>query len=247
VPPFETVVIEARAGHYEVSQAGEVLLAVPTSVFDRYEADDVFPPGWRPRADAHPVRRLFWNPQNAEFLMAGLEAHPARTVEGGGSTPYRSYLQGFWVPEPPVLLLRPFWNPADPYDAFDTPARLRSFRAQWRFFELLKGLRPPQGWTAILNATDPYLEAMGVNAAGEPADPEAVRELSLTPPASLDSPTVAQTLEILATEHVGGAFPVLRDGAFSGVHALSLPAVHAVQALLDRVGIPHQEGPFRPH
>jgi len=247
VPPFETVVIEARAGRYEVTQAGEVLLAVPAPVFDRYEASDVFPPGWRARSAGHPVRRLFWNPESTEFLMAGLEAHPARTVEGGGSTPYRSYLQGFWVPEPPVLLLRPYWNPADPYDAFDTPARLRSLRAQKRFLETLTGLRPPQGWTAILNATDPYLEALGVNATGEPADPDAVRELSLTPPAGLDSPTVAQALEILATEHVGSVFPVLREGVLAGAHALSLPAAHAAQALLDRLGIPHQEGPFRPH
>ena len=25
-------------------------------------------------------------------------------------------IQGFWLPTPPLLLLRPFWNPADPYD-----------------------------------------------------------------------------------------------------------------------------------
>jgi hypothetical protein len=245
--PFETVIIETRAGHYELTQAGEVLLAVPEAVFDQYEADDVFPMGWRPRSPGHPVRRLFWNPENAEFLMAGLEAHPARTVEGAGATPYRSYLQGFWLPEPPVLLFRPYWNPADPYDAFDTPARLRSFRAQWRLLQTLTGLRPPSGWTAIINATDPYLEALGVNTSGTPVDPDAVRELSLTPAAPLASPAVAQALEVLATEHVGAAFPVLREGVLAGVHALILPALHAVQALLDRVGIPHQEGPFRPH
>lgn len=244
---FETVVIEARSGRYEVTQAGEVLLAVPAEVFDRYEADDVFPPGWRDRAAAHPVRRLFWNPQTAELIMAGLDAHPARAVESRGSTPYRSYLQGLWLPEPPVLLLRPYWNPADPYDAFDMPARLRSFRAQWRFLEILSGLRPPPGWTAIFNATAPYLEALGVDLEGGPHDPEAIREISLTPPASLDSPTVAQTLEILATEHVGSASPVLRKGVLAGVHTLTLPAMHSVQALLERLGIPHQEGPFRPH
>ncbi len=247
MPAFETVVIEPRGGRYEVTQGGEILLAVPAPVFDRYETDGVFPPSWHSRAPAHPVRRLFWNPQTAEFLMAGLEAHPARAVEGSGSTPYRSYLQGFWLPEPPVLLLRPYWNPADPYDAFDTPARLKSFRAQWRLLEILTGLRPPAAWSAIFNATDPYLEALGVDLAGTPPEPDAVREISLTPPASLNSSTVVQTLEILATEHVGGAFPVLREGVLAGVHTLTLPAMLSVQALLDRLGIPHQEGPFRPH
>ncbi len=245
--PFETVLIEARAGRYEVTQAGECLLAVPVSVFDRYETDHVFPPGWQARVPAHPVRRLFWNPQTTEFLMAGLDAHPARTVEGAGSTPYRSYLQGFWIPEPPVLLLRPYWSPADPYDPFDAAARQLSFRVQWRFREILTGLRPPAGATTILNATDPYLGALGVNLDGTPVDRDALRELSLTPPAPLGSPAVAQTLEALATEHVGAAFPVLGEDTLTGVHVLSLASLHAVEALLDRVGIPYQEGPFRPH
>ncbi len=247
MPDFETVVIEARSGRYEVAQGEHLLLAVPAAVFERYEAEAVFPPAWAARQESHPVRRLFWNPQTAEFLMAGLEAHPARTVEGWGSTPYRSYLQGLWLPTPPVLLLRPFWNPSDPYEPFDAAARRRSFDAQSRLLRTLTGLRPPAGWSAILNATDPYLDALGVNAPGTPPDPEAIREVSLTPPGALTSAPIAQALEILATEHAGAVFPVLREGVLAGAHALILPALHAAQALLDRLGIPSQEGPYRPH
>jgi len=247
VPDFETVVIEARSGRYEVVQGGTTLLAVPGAVFERYEPTAVFPPAWEARREGHAVRRLFWNPQTAEFLMAGLEEHPARVVEGWGSTPYRSYLQSLWVPTPPVLLLRPFWNPADPYEPFDAAAKNRSFTAQSSLLRILAGLRPPDGWSAILNATDPYLDALGVSASGAPPDPDAIREVSLTPPGSLASNAVAQALEALTTEQVGAAFPLLREGTLAGVHALCLPALHAAQALLDRLGIPHQEGPFRPH
>lgn len=244
---FETVVIEQKRGRYEVVQGDEVLLAVPAPVFEAYEVEAVFPPAWEPREPSHAVRRLFWNPQTTEFFMAGLEAHPARTVEAWGSTPYRSFLQGFWVPAPPLLLLRPFWNPPDPYDPFDAAARRQSFAAQTRFLAILRGLRPPAGWTAILNATDPYLDALGVNPAETSPDPEAVRELSLTPPGPLTSEAVTRALEALATDHAGNLFPVLREGLLSGVHALCLPALHTAQALLDRLGLLHQEGPYRPH
>ncbi len=247
MPRFETVVIEPRGGHYVVAQGSEVLLAIPVPVFQRYEAGAVFPPSWEAREESHPVRRLFWNPETAEFLMAGLDAHPARMVEGAGSTPYRSFLQGFWVPAPPVLLLRPYWNPPDPYDPFDAEARLQSFHAQRRFLRILAGLLPPAGWSAILNATDPYLDALGLDAKAAAPDPEDVREMSLTPPGSLESSQVAEALEILATEHVGHLFPVLRDGVLTGVHALYLPALHTAQALLDQLGIHHQVGPYRPH
>ena len=37
------------------------------------------------------------------------------------------------------------WNPADPYDAFDMPARLRSFRAQEHFRSDLKQKRELAG------------------------------------------------------------------------------------------------------
>jgi hypothetical protein len=247
VSGFETVVIEPRGGHYVVAQGNEVLLAVPAAVFERYEAGAVFPPSWDGREESHPVRRLFWNPETAEFLMAGLGAHPVRTVEGAGSTPYRSFLQGFWVPSPPVLLMRPYWNPPDPYDPFDAEARRRSFHAQRRLLGILTGLLPPAGWSAILNATDPFLEAVGLDPAAAEADPEGIREVSLTPPGFLESGRVAEALEILATEHVGSLFPILREGVLAGVHALCLPALHAAQALFDRLGILHQEGPYRPH
>lgn len=246
-PAFETVVIEQRKGRYEVVQGEEVLLAVPAPVFESYEAASVFPPAWEPREVSHPVRRLFWNPDTAEFFMAGLEAHPARTVEGWGSTPYRSYLQGFWIPAPPVLLLRPFWNPSDPYDPFDAAARRRSFVVQTRLLRILGGLRPPEGWSAILNATDAYLEALGVEGGRALPEPDAMRELSVTPPVSLTCERAARALELLGTEHAGALFPVLREEALAGVHALTLSAFHTAQALLDRFDLPHQEGPFRPH
>lgn len=244
---FDTVVIEQKRGRYEVAQGDEVLLAVPAAVFEAYDVESVFPPAWGVREPSHPVRRLFWNPETAEFFMASLEAHPARTAEAWGSTPYRSYLQGFWIPAPPVLLLRPYWNPSDPYDPFDAAARRRGFAVQARFLEILQGLRPPQGWTAILNATDPYLDALGVSAPGAAYDPEEIRELSLTPPAPLSLEAAAGVLDLLATEHAGTLYPVLRENALASVHALTLFALHTAQALLDRAGLPHQEGPFRPH
>jgi hypothetical protein len=247
VPAFETVVIEQRKGRYEVVQGEQVLLTVPAPVFQAYEVEAVFPPAWEPREPSHGVRRLFWNPDTAEFFMAGLEAHPARTAEAWGSTPYRSYLQGFWIPAPPVLLLRPYWNPADPYDPFDAPARRRSLAVQSRFREILRGLRPPSGWAAILNATDPYLDALGVSAPGASPDPEEIRELSLTPPAALSLEAAAGVFDVVATEHAGKLFPVIREDALAAVHSLTLAGLHTAQALLDRAGLPHQEGPFRPH
>jgi hypothetical protein len=244
---FKTVVIQKVGGHYELTQTRVPLLRIPETGFMQYDAQTVFPPEWRSLEDSHPVRLLFWNPETAEYLMAGLEVHPARVAEGHGTSPFRSFLQGFWIPRPPVLLLRPYWNPADPYDPFDGDARRRSFGAQRRFLQILDGLMPPRGWTSILNATDPYLEALGVNSEGMPADPESIRELSLTPPARLDSPAVSKALEVLAVHHTGSCFPVLRDGTLSGAHALCMPALHSCAALFQSLSIPFQEGPFRPH
>jgi hypothetical protein len=245
--PFEAVVIEPSGGRYQVLRGKQLLLSVPRDLFERYEADVVFPPQWKAVNPAHPVRRLFWNPDSREFLMVGLEAHPARTAESFGSTPYRTFLHGFWIPTPPLLLLRPHWNPADPYDAFDGPARRRSFEVQRRFLDLLGNLRPPEGWSAVLNATNSYLEALGVSVHGPAPDSDAIREVSLTPPGALGDDAVAEALDTLANEQVGEAFPVLRGDLLSGVHTLDLPTVHCVEAVLDRLGIAYQHGPYRPH
>ena len=244
---FETVVIEARAGRYELRQGDRTLLAVPRPVFEGYEADSVFPPAWRALREAHPVRRLFWNPADAEFLMAGLDTHPARAVEGSGSSPYRAYLQGIWLPHPPVLLLSPFWNPEDPYDSFDEAARRRSFDTQMAFVGILSGLRPPSRWTGVLNTTDLYREALGVSPEATSGSPPEVREGALTPPRPLEDAGARQALEAIALRHVGEIFPVLRAGCLAGFHALSLAAVQAAQALLAEFGLDSQEGPYRPH
>lgn len=244
---FEPVVIEPRGGHYRLAQGEELLLSMPRALFEAYEADSVFPPAWQSLDPAHPVRRLFWNPQTAEFLMAGLETHPVRTVEAFGTTPYRSYLQALWLPAPPLLLLRPHWNPPDPADPFDAPARRKSFEVQRRFLDLVGRLRPPPGWGAVLNATDPYLEALGVVPEGPGGSPEALWEVSLTPPAPLDRGDGAAALEELATACAGRLFPALRGGALAAVHALALRDQHESEALLTRHGLAHQRGPFRPH
>ncbi len=244
---FQTVTIEARAGHYELSQGGEVLFRIPKAVFERYDAGAVFPPSWVPATREHPVRRLYWNPRSLELLMAGLEAHPARTTELHGTASFRSFLQGFWIPRPPVLLLRPFWNPGDPHEPFDRRARERSFQVQLRLVGTLERLRPPARWVIILNATEPYLEALGVSPDGLPPEPGAVRELSLTPPAPLDDETAQEALRTFAVEHPGTLFPVIRPGHLVGVHALSLPAEHTAEAVLRKLGLLYQEGPFRPH
>jgi len=244
---FETVVIEARAGRYELRQGERTLLAVPRPVFEGYEADSVFPPAWRALREAHPVRRLFWKPTDAEFLMAGLDTHPVRAVEGSGSSPYRAYLRGIWLPNPPVLLLSPFWNPADPYDPFDEAARRRSFDTQMAFVGILSGLRPPSRWTAVLNATDLYREALGVSPEATSGSPPEVREGALTPPRPLQEGAARQALEAIALHHVGEIFPVLRAGCLAGFHALTLAAIQAAQALLAEFGLDSQDGPYRPH
>ena len=244
---FQTVTIEARGGHYELVQGGEVLFRIPRAVFERYDAGAVFPPSWAPAAREHPVRRVYWNPRSLELLMAGLEAHPARTPELHGTASFRSFLQGFWIPRPPVLLLRPFWNPGDPREPFDRPARERSFQVQMRLVDILERLRPPPSWAVILNATEPYLEALGVDPDGPPPGPGAVRELSLTPPASLEDEAAREALEAFALDHPGTLFPVIRPGRLVGVHALSLPAEHTAEAVLRGLGLLYQEGPFRPH
>ncbi len=244
---FQTVTIETRAGHYELSQGGEVLFRIPRAVFERYDAGAVFPPSWAPATREHPVRRLYWNPRSLELLMAGLEAHPARTAELHGTASFRSFLQGFWIPSPPVLLLRPFWNPDDPREPFGRRARERSFQVQMRLVGTLERLRPPSSWVVILNATEPYLEALGVNPDGLPPEPGAVRELSLTPPAPLEDEAAREALRTFAVEHPGTLFPVIRPERLVGVHALSLPAEHTAEAVLRKLGLLYQEGPFRPH
>lgn len=244
---FETVVIEAQGGRYEVRRGDRTLLAVPRAVFEAHDADCVFPPGWRPLREAHPVRRLFWNPADAEFLMAGLETHPARTVEGWGASPYRAYLQGIWIPAPPVLLLRPFWNPATPYEPFDEGARRRSFDAQMAFVQILSGLRPPPHWTGVLNVTDLYLEALGVSPQPGAESAAEIREGAVTPPLSLDDGRARQALEELALRHVGEVFPVVREGCLAGFHTLTLAAVQSARVLLAGLGLDSQAGPYRPH
>ncbi len=242
------VLIEQSGGSYRVSRGGELLLVVPRALFDTYAQDSVFPPSWPDTTGgAHPVRRLYWNPETRQFLMAGLERHPARVVEGHGLTAYRSFLQGFWLPEPPVLLLRPFWNPPDPYAAFDRQARSTSLDLQLRFHQLLAQMRPPPGWTTILNATDSYLEALGITSTDGSSDPEAIHELSLMPPQALGRPPAVRLLDALSQEHVRTVFPLLRDGALSGLHTLGLDARHGAEALLQASGTDYHPGILRPH
>ncbi len=243
----QAVVIEREGGHYRIRRGDRTLLAVPVPLFERYEAQEVFPPRWRSLREIHPLRRLFWSPETREFLMVGLEEHPARTVEGHGSNPYRSYLEGFWVPSPPLILLRPFWNPASLDAPFDEAARQLSLRAQRTMIETLSSLRPPEDWGAVLNATAPYLEALGVSPHPASPEPEALREVYLTPPGNLDDPSVSRVFEQIAIEHVGSLFPVLRNRSLEGFHALCLPALHTAEGLLDEARISHQQSPFRPH
>ncbi|HSH69805.1 MAG TPA: hypothetical protein VK997_07795 [Deferrisomatales bacterium] len=242
------MLIEQSGGSYRLSRDGELLLVVPQALFDTYAQDSVFPPSWPDATGgAHPVRRLYWNPENRQFLMAGLERHPARVVEGHGLTAYRSFLQGFWLPEPPVLLLRPFWNPPDPYAAFDQQARARSLGLQLQFHRLLAQMRPPHGWATILNATDAYLEALGITSADGSSDPEAIHELSLIPPLALGRPPAVRLLDALSQEHLKTVFPLLRDGALCGLHTLGLDARHGAEALLETSGSLYQPGILRPH
>jgi hypothetical protein len=242
------ILIEPRGDSYRVSRGDELLLVVPRELFDTYAQDSVFPPSWPDSTgDAHPVRRLYWNPATRQFLMAGLERHSARVVEGHGHTAYRSFLQGFWVPQPPLLLLRPFWNPPDPYAAFDRQARAESLHLQLRFHQLLAQMRPPRGWTAALNATDAYLEALGITAEDGSRDPEAIHELSLMPAQALGHPPTMHLLDALAQEHVKAVFPLLRHGSLVGLHTLGLGARHGAEALLQTSGTDYHPGPPRPH
>lgn len=240
-------VLIARVGsHYQLTQAGEVLLRVPLRVFERFDASCVFPPLWV-NADVHPVRRLYWNPDTLEFLMFGLDEQTVRFGETFGPSGYRSYLQGFWSPTPPAVFLRPYWRPEDPYDPFDDPARLVSLQVQRRFLAILDRLRPPEGWTAVLNAVSPYLDALGLNAEGRSGDPGDILELSLMPPAPLHDGRAAALFETLATAQAGHCSPVLRNGSLCSVHALGLSELHAAEAAVAAAGFYCREGPAFRH
>lgn len=248
MPSRSPVVIESHGGSFLVTRDGELLLRIPRSLFDNYAQDTVFPPTWMDTTGvAHPVRRLYWNPVSRQFLMAGLERHPARVVEGHGTTAYRSFLQGFWLPAPPVLLLRPFWNPADPFAGFDDRARMESLQVQLSFYRMLSQMRPPAAWTTILNATDSYLDALGITSLDGDNHPEAIQELSLVPPLALDQTPATQLLERLSHRHLRSAFPVLREGFLHSLHTLGLHSRLATEALLSDFGAEYQIGPWLPH
>lgn len=244
---FATVVIRAEGAYYVLTQSDDVLLRVPASVFERYDTDSVFPPGWKSSEDVHPVRRLYWNPRSLEFLMFGLDEQPMRFGDAFGPSGFRSFVQGFWLPAPPLLLVRPFWSPESPDQPFDTVARRQSYELQRAFLGVLGRLRPPDGWGAVLNAVDPYLDALGVNADGRAGDPDDLLELFLTPPAPLELPSVARALEVLVTQQAGGCVPVLRRGALQGVQAFGLRELQAAEAVLIERGIEYRQGPAFAH
>ncbi|MBI5442991.1 MAG: hypothetical protein HY900_17475 [Deltaproteobacteria bacterium] len=243
---FPTVVIDPAGAGFRVAQGGRDLLRVPAAVLEAYEADCVFPPEWGARGGASGERRLFWHPETLEYLMAAVEAHPVRVVEALGSEPYRSYLQGFWLPRFRALVLRIYWNPADPLDPFGEEARRESLRVQLRFLELLRGLRPPARWTAVLNATEAYLDAVGLNGA-DGLDPETIRELSLTPPVRLATAEGARALELVGTRLASTCFPVLDEETLRGAYALSLQDLHTAEACLADLGLLTKEGAYEPH
>lgn len=238
----QPVVIDRSGGHYQVVRGGEVLLRVPARLFERFEANSVFPPLWE-CPEVHPVRRFYWNPDTLEFLMFGLDEEGVRSGDTFGPSGYRSFLQGFWAPTPPLLFLRPFWRPETPYDPFDAGARRLSYEVQLRFLRLVEQLRPPAGWGAVLNAVSPYLDALGLGAEGRPGDPDDILELSLMPPAPTKDPAVSALLERLAVEQAGDCCPVLRDGALAGVHALGRRELNAAEAAVAAAGLDCREGP----
>jgi hypothetical protein len=242
------IVIESHGNAFRVTRDEELLLRIPRVLFDTYAQDTVFPPSWTDTTGvAHPVRRLYWNPRSRQFLMVGLERHPARVVESHGTTAYRSFLQGFWMPRPPVLLLRPFWNPADPAASFDVRARAESLDVQLSFYRLLAQMRPPRGWSTILNATDSYLEALGLTSIDGSSEIEAIQELSLAPSPTLGSPQAIRLLNAFSQRHLKSVFPVLRGDALSSLHTLGLDARHGAEALLLELGTGYQLGPWQPH
>lgn len=245
---FVPLLIERTEGFYRVSQGADPLLRVPQAVFERFDANCVFPPLWSAEGGIHPVRRLYWNPETHEFLMFGLDENTVvRSGDVFGPCGYRSFLQGFWLPTPPVVLLRPFWKPDTPYDPFDGDARHRSFRVQQRFLSLLDRLLPPDGYSAILNATEPYLEVLGLDPTQAPGNPDEIFDVSLTPAVSLTDPEAAAALEHLAVHQAGDCFPILRQGTLVGVHALGLRERLAVEGELLRRGLACREGPGHAH
>jgi hypothetical protein len=246
---FQTVVIEPIAGRYRVAQGGRTLFLIPRAVMEQFEPEAVFPPEWPSReSERLEVRRLFWEPNTLEFLMADFEAHPARLVEELGSAPYRAYLQSLWLPPSGALLTRIHWNPADPYDPFDEQARRASLRVQLQFVQRMAALRPPEHWTVVLNVVEAYLEAVGLQ--GGPSSPAGeLLELSLTPPLPWGNREGEgwRALEAAGVALAGDCFPVVRAARFCAVHALSLRDLQAAEALLNRQGVLTKEGSFDPH
>jgi len=243
---FEPVVIERRGAHYTLLQGSRRLFEMPAALFETFDADCVFPPGWPAKGEGveRRARQILWQPERSELLMnvAGIE-QPPRIAELYGRDPFRAYLAALWQPAPPRLLLHPYWNPTLPTDSFGAEEREASYRAQRALFDLLAGLRPPRGWLAVFNATEKFQAA--AEAARAAAQPGA--RLVADPAGKLGLAAVEETLREVAVERVGTARPALGAQGLLWIDTANLAAKEEVSALLTRRGVAFRIEPYRAH
>lgn len=247
---FEPVIIEREGGHYTIRQGTEPLLRVPGEIFDSYSADTVFVPLWSLTGLESPVqepRYLLYHPPTRELLMSAVRPRPPLLAEVYGSHPFRSYLQIYWIPERTRLVLRTYWNPESPADAFDLAARKESYRVQREFLSIIWRLRPPSALTVTLNAVERYQRLAGLDGGGAEAQPDAIFNLFLAPPGELTNPQVAQALEAICVNHAGRAYPVVDERRLLAIEALGEEELADVKKKLDESGVGHGAQAYRTH
>ncbi len=247
---FEPVVIERSGGHYELRQGEETLFMVPADLFESYEGDAVFPPCWTmlgAGARGEKARCMLWHPQSGEFLMGAMDERPPLLAEVHGSHPFRAYLQSLWLPGDTRLILRIYWNPETPGDAFDEEARRENFRVQMKFIGIIMRLMPPQGTKATLSAVDRYLRLSGITGSGREPDRASLKRTYVTPPLPFRAPESQAALSALATEMVGRAFPTLDAERFLWLETIDEEDAGKAAELLAEKGLLAAWDTYKPH
>lgn len=247
---FEPVVIEKSGGHYAIRQGSDTLFMIPEDVFDAYEADAVFPPKWTAKAQAgqRPAPRyILWHHKSGELLMGSAGERPPLLAEVHGSHPFRSYLQAFWLPELSRMIIRVYWNPENPSDAFDTTARKENCSVQKQFIETIMRLMPPKNIIITLNAVDRYMRVKGLDGTGLETDPSQIYAAHLTPPSGLADEKTGSALTCLLTAMAGRVYPTITTEQLFLIETLSQTDLDDAKAKLAELGLTTDEKQQMPH
>lgn len=247
---FEPVVIERSGGHYALRQGNETLFIIPAEIFDAFEADAVFPPQWTRinQPDPKPApRHILWHMKSGELLMGGMGERPPLLAEVYGSHPFRSYLQAFWLPEYSRMIVRVYWNPSTPSDAFDTKAREKNWKTQQKFFQTAMRLMPPKNTLVTLNATDRYMRLKGFDGTGQDKNPSQIYSAHITPPSAIGEEKTEAALNAILTVTAGRVYPTITADRFFLIETLSKTDLEDAKTTLAGIGIDTGEEPHLPH